>query len=211
MCGVFAFFTHGGKPNLDTLARIALVTQTRGRDAFGLAWVDSKGGVGSMKRPGSAADNMDMLDLVADARIIVGHCRFATNGTPADNRNNHPHRAGDGWIVHNGTIPGHREIAKHYGLKLRTACDSELIAKLVEHKPGELSERGEVLLRLLGYDMAVLGCWTDKLLVCRRGKPLSFSSTNRGCYIASLPIGLPGEPRSVKDNWAGCMTLKTAA
>lgn len=46
------------------------------------------------------------------ALALIGHCRWATHGSPADNRNNHPHPAGRGWIVHNGVVFNHGELAE---------------------------------------------------------------------------------------------------
>jgi hypothetical protein len=44
MCGIFGFLSKGGTgPNLARLRRIAAETETRGRHAFGLAWIDSRG------------------------------------------------------------------------------------------------------------------------------------------------------------------------
>jgi hypothetical protein len=41
---------------------------------------------------------------LADARMLIGHLRFATHGKPEENINNHPHPADGGWIVHNGVV-----------------------------------------------------------------------------------------------------------
>ena len=41
MCGIFGYIAkHGRGPDLARLRRIALETETRGRHAFGLAWLD---------------------------------------------------------------------------------------------------------------------------------------------------------------------------
>ena len=40
MCGIFGYIAkHGRGPDLARLRRIALETETRGRHAFGLAWL----------------------------------------------------------------------------------------------------------------------------------------------------------------------------
>ncbi len=44
MCGIFGFITNSEQgPDIHRLRRLALVTQTRGAHAFGLAWLDADG------------------------------------------------------------------------------------------------------------------------------------------------------------------------
>lgn len=65
-------------------------------------------------------------------RFILGHVRAATHGSPKRNENNHPHHSLGYWLVHNGVVNNHREIADRYILHLRTECDSEVLLKLVQ-------------------------------------------------------------------------------
>ena len=105
MCGIFGFITKDGRgPDLARLRRIATETQRRGHHAFLLAWLAADGGIHTFKRPGPATANLRRLDACQDALVVVGHCRWATHGRPEDNRNNHPHPAGCGWLVHNGVV-----------------------------------------------------------------------------------------------------------
>lgn len=105
MCGIFGFIAKDGAgPELTRLRRLALVTELRGEHAFGLAWLDADGALQTFKCPAAARDCLGALDRCRDARIVIGHCRYATHGSPADNRNNHPHPAGRGQLVHNGIV-----------------------------------------------------------------------------------------------------------
>ena len=54
--------------------------------------------------------------MAADARMLVGHCRWATQGDPSNNLNNHPHPADGGWIVHNGQLRNYAELVGGIGL-----------------------------------------------------------------------------------------------
>ena len=50
----------------------------------------------------TANEYLDELDRCSRAVVLIGHCRYATHGTPLDNRNNHPHVAGGGYYVIRG-------------------------------------------------------------------------------------------------------------
>ena len=87
MCGLFGFMTRDGSgPDINRLKRIAIETQSRGDHAFGLAWVDRDGRLHMFKRPGPAMANLDDIERCRDALVVVGHCRWATHGSPPDNR-----------------------------------------------------------------------------------------------------------------------------
>ena len=64
MCGIFGFVTSGGQgPDISRLRRIAVITQTRGDHAFGLAWLDADGDIDTFKRPGPAKSHLDELEI----------------------------------------------------------------------------------------------------------------------------------------------------
>lgn len=205
MCGLFGFISKaGGGPDLDRLRRIALETQTRGIHAFGLVWVTRDGKLNTFKRPGSAWDNLAELDRCKDALIVAGHCRYATHGDPADNRNNHPHRAGRGWLVHNGVVRNHAAIAKRYGLATETECDSEVLGLLMAKIPGSLHRRAAIGVDAADGPLALLGVWTRpaRLLLVRRGNPLWLGETRTGAYLGSLPGELPAGALPIPDGYA---------
>src|SRR5947208_1937574 len=83
MCGVFGFMSReGGRVNLQALARVAEVTQRRGPHAFGFAWIDRRGRLKCYKQTGRITDHLGLLAMAADARMLIGHCRWATQGNP---------------------------------------------------------------------------------------------------------------------------------
>ena len=202
MCGVFGFITRRGEgPDLERLKRIALITQQRGPHAFGFAWQTPDNRLATFKRPGAVADQLDNLDRCRGALAVIGHCRFATHGRPQDNRNNHPHRAGRGWLVHNGVVANYRHLTRRYRLLPQTECDSEVLGLLMARLPGALVRRAALTVRAADGQLALLGLWRNplRLLVVRDGKPLHFGETRDGCYFASLPVGLPGNVVPVTD------------
>ena len=169
--------------------------------AFGLAWLDDGGTIQTFKRPGAAQSHLNELERCQNAVVMVGHCRYATHGSPADNRNNHPHPAGAGQLVHNGVVLNHDAIVRHYGLRQRGVCDSEALGLLMARCPGTINQRAAWAANVAEGDLAMLGIWANRarLLVCRRGRPLHFSTGRGGYYFASLAEGLPGKAKMIAD------------
>jgi len=202
MCGVFGFITREGKgPDIARLRRLALVTQTRGMHAFGLAWLNPRGIIHTYKRQGPAQNYLADLEQCRNAVVLVGHCRYATHGSPTDNRNNHPHPAGRGELVHNGVVFNHAELARYYHLRPQSQCDSEVLGLLMSRCRGTINQRAAWTANQAVGDLATLGIWRNpaRLLVVRRGRPLCFGHDTDGYYFASLPDGLPGKVQSVVD------------
>jgi glutamine---fructose-6-phosphate transaminase (isomerizing) len=208
MCGVFGFIaTRNNGPDLSILRTIATVTETRGRHAFGLAWVDADGTQHTFKSPGAISRSLGVLDDLRHARVVIGHCRYATHGSPDDNINNHPHRAGRGVIVHNGVVGNYAALARSFDADLVSECDSEILGHIIARTPGSLGQRGTRMAERAVGDLTVLGVWTNpaRLLIVRHGNPLRFGATKGGFYFGSLPEGLP-EPEPFADNTAMVLT-----
>lgn len=210
MCGVFGFVTKNGRgPDLGRLRQLAVQTQQRGTHAFGLAWVNEDG-IDMFKRPGPATANLRDIDACQGARALIGHCRWATHGESSDNRNNHPHRAGAGWLVHNGVVRNHEALIRKFKLHPQTKCDSEVLGLLVSKFPGKIGMRAARSFKMAEGPLVVLGLWQNptRLLVVRNGNPLSFSHTADGVYFASLPYDLPGKVHTLKDRYVGVLTFE---
>ena len=203
MCGIFGFASNeGAGPDIGRLRRIALVTQTRGAHAFGFAWIDAEGDLHAFKQPGPASDALDELERVRGALMVIGHCRYATHGSPQDNRNNHPHATGSGLLVHNGVVKNDAALVRRYRLQRRGECDSETLGLLLARSSGTLAQRSAWMASQAVGVMAVLALWRRpaRLLVLRRGNPLCWGQSRAGYYFASLPEGLPGRPTGVIDH-----------
>jgi glucosamine 6-phosphate synthetase-like amidotransferase/phosphosugar isomerase protein len=213
MCGVFGFITRNGNgPDLGRLRRIAAQTQRRGHHAFGLAWLDAEGTIHTFKRPGPATANLGDLDACRGATVVIGHCRWATHGSPKNNRNNHPHPAGRGWFVHNGVVVNYRALLRRYRLQPKTECDSEVLGLLMARFAGSIGRRAMQTARAADGRMTMLGIWSNpaRLLVVRKDYPLSFGETAGGVYFASLPEDLPGAVMHVSDHYAGVLVSEGA-
>jgi glucosamine--fructose-6-phosphate aminotransferase (isomerizing) len=195
MCGVFGFVsTNGGKFSMASLRRIAFANQRRGRDAWGMAWIGNDGILKMHRSTGAIGDSLSELAMASDAKVLIGHTRYATQGCPLDNNNNHPHQADDGYIVHNGMIPHYRRIVREYGLAMTTDCDSEVLARLIEQSTAEnrLKQCIDATNIVQEYPLVMLGIWPDGTLsAIRDGNPLWTGTTNSGMYLSSLDE-LPG-------------------
>jgi glucosamine 6-phosphate synthetase-like amidotransferase/phosphosugar isomerase protein len=223
MCGVFGFVSrNNGRVDLKALQRVAQVTERRGPHAFGFAWIDRQGRLKCYKQTGRVSDHLGLLAMAADARMLIGHCRLATQGDPADNINNHPHPADGGWIVHNGQVRNYRRVVDDFGLFPVSACDSEVLGLLIEQGTGNVLDRCRDAVDVVAADdddgtlfarpqpLVLLGLWPrpDRLVAIRKGNPLHVSLTEQGYYLASLADGLPGKVLQFRDGAACLFTRK---
>jgi len=139
MCGVFGFagnLTRREWPLAHRLmVELAIASEERGTDAAGFAALTSGGELLWQRQPGPARDLFVGREFAALRRkhvvMAIGHTRLATTGAPAVNGNNHPHLAGDWALVHNGFIPLHEHKATVLGLRLKSQCDSEILAQVL--------------------------------------------------------------------------------
>jgi glucosamine 6-phosphate synthetase-like amidotransferase/phosphosugar isomerase protein len=170
---------------------------------------------GSRSDRSETCDGLSKADADIDGDAILtprsrGVCRWATHGAPEDNRNNHPHAAGQGWIVHNGQVLNYAKLVRQYGLVQRTECDSEVPGLLMARFRGSILQRARQAALAATRHLAILGIWRNpaRLLIVRDGKPLHFGQTRHGFYFASLPVGLPGKVRPVNDLYVGLITCE---
>jgi glucosamine--fructose-6-phosphate aminotransferase (isomerizing) len=203
MCGCFGFVAKKGREaSMPMLRKIARVTERRGRHAFGFSWIDRNGRLRMFKQSGKISDSLGLLSIARDARMLIGHCRYATQGDPANNLNNHPHPVDGGWFVHNGMLPDYQDLIRRQDLYPNTDCDSEVLGLLMEDADGSLADRMREAINATRYSpLVMLGLWgrPRRLLAARRGNPLSIGEHETGHYFASLPDGLPGDVEEVED------------
>ena len=207
MCGIFAFTSTGGLgPDLNYLADIAVVTESRGAQAFGFAWLNSDGVMRQYRQSGKLSANLDCLSMLEDAQMMIAHTRFSTHGNPDHNINNHPHPCDGGWIVHNGIIFNAAKLVADHKLRPSSECDSEVIGLLIEKfgRAGGLAGRmGRAINLTMDGPLATMGLWPHRggqFLWSRRGHPLHRGVVTHGKYYASLPEGLPGKVHALTDN-----------
>jgi glucosamine 6-phosphate synthetase-like amidotransferase/phosphosugar isomerase protein len=196
MCGIFGYVAKESEPvDLSILRRIAAITETRGPHAWGLAWVDGRGRMHNYKQQGRIVNALGLLAMAKGARMLIGHCRWATHGDPKNNLNNHPHDGGDAWVVHNGVIGHYQSIAERHDLAMRTDCDSEVLGLMLQKFGGKPMVRARrACEEAMGASpFATMMLWPDRLIAAKaNGQPLHVGETRGAYYIASLGFGLPG-------------------
>ena len=201
MCGIFGFVAKKNtRVNLSVLRAIATITESRGPHAWGIAWVDGAGKTRTYKQPGAITDSLALLAMAKDARLLIGHCRWATHGDPENNTNNHPHDGGDSWIVHNGVIGHYEAIAERHRLDLFTDCDSEVLGAMIRDFTGKPMARAKrACTEAMGDNpFAMMALWPDRLIAARaNNQPLHVGETKDSFYLASLAYGLPGFVRPI--------------
>jgi len=147
MCGVFGFtgkLTRRAQALAhQVMVELAIASEERGTDAAGYAALTASGELLWQRQPGPARLLFRGKGFAALQRrsvvMAIGHTRLATTGAPAVNGNNHPHLAGNlagggpAWaVVHNGFIPLHEHKAAALGLRLKSQCDSEILAQVLD-------------------------------------------------------------------------------
>lgn len=138
MCGIAGFCLSPNDHNINArkLARhLLLGIEERGKDATGAAWRNRHGDLVMQKRDWTATGFVPTLALDKQARLAILHTRMWTQGSPANNLNNHPIVAGDIIGVHNGTLSNDRDLLKmaaKHGYERRAEVDSEAIFAMLD-------------------------------------------------------------------------------
>ena len=141
MCGIYGFI---GKPTnynkvLEIVESLGIESEIRGIHATG--YYGLNGEPIYAKAPIKAShffktEDWKKLYNNNELSILVGHNRWATNGDPKNNENNHPFFTGRFGFVHNGTVGNvgkkDKENTKQFkmddlDITCRSECDSERI------------------------------------------------------------------------------------
>lgn len=192
MCGIFGWsgkVLPEAREAMRTFAdAIAVATKVRGPHATGVAVYE--GGKKSFvaKGPVSSDDfiRCPVWDrALARGQSVIGHCRYATHGSPADNRNNHPFEGGRYALIHNGVVLGYREMARREGVKLMTECDSEVILRVIEAEGGSPVAG---IQRFVDAAAKTSADYAVALLDREDGAIRLFRDDGRPCSVVKLPV-----------------------
>lgn len=147
MCGIAGYIVTKPKrirPGvLQGLSRQLLVEiESRGKDATGYAYVsDEDKHVYMAKAPVEASDFVDIKGHLLSREsvksmpsVMILHTRFATQGSPAQNNNNHPvySKLTGLCLVHNGWLLNEEDLVADFSLKKDAEVDTETYLRLIE-------------------------------------------------------------------------------
>lgn len=180
MCGIVGYIGQGYKNNvaevlLDGLSKL----EYRGYDSAGICLASEE--VLVYKDEGRVAHLRTLVDLEFDAKMGIGHTRWATHGKPSQ-INAHPHQSNNGrfTIVHNGVIENESELRATYlsDYKFVSDTDTEIIVALIE-KFVEEGEAVEVAIRHVmsllkgSYALGIIdGDMPDRMYAAKNKSPL---------------------------------------
>lgn len=206
MCGIVGYI--GKKEAQGILLSGLRRLEYRGYDSAGIVTLDAKGKGTLLREKGKVAE----LDkLVADNEtkdsIGIGHTRWATHGAPSE-RNAHPHKVGDIYLVHNGIIENYRDlktILEGQGYKFASDTDTEVLTALIDsiyqnQKTQNLLEAvSDALQTVVGaYGIAVFSIRNPReIIVARKGSPLIIGVGEDEVFIASDASALVGHTDQV--------------
>jgi glutamine---fructose-6-phosphate transaminase (isomerizing) len=182
VCGIVGYV--GPKSTQEVLLGGLRRLEYRGYDSAGIS-VISDGQLATRKKAGKL-DNL-VADIkahpIAEARIGIGHTRWATHGAPTD-QNAHPHLGGSAHklaLIHNGIIENFSELKQELldaGTSFASETDSEVAAHLIaqeyESSKDLVSAFGKVVNRLHGaFTILVIHeDFPDLILAARKNAPL---------------------------------------
>jgi len=136
MCGIAGFCltpedcytTNQGKLAGDML----LAIEHRGQDATGSAWINPRSKKRTILKHAMPAHKY--IKTVAGhlcAQTAILHTRWATQGTPHNNNNNHPIPRGRILLTHNGHIANDKDLFRQLRVKRHGLVDSEAVTALL--------------------------------------------------------------------------------
>ena len=203
MCGIIGIV--GKRPVTERLVRGLQRLEYRGYDSAGVA-ISGDGVLKRSRAKGKIAALRDKLKASPiDAHTGIAHTRWATHGVPEE-RNAHPHQAGDVAIVHNGIIENFQALRAELeakGAYFESETDSETIAQLLsaEMKAGAdpVTAFRTVLPRLTGaFAIAAIFAGDEQLMIgARQGSPLVLGHGTGEMFLGSDAVALAPYTRQV--------------
>ena len=190
MCGIVGYL---GPKNAQTVLTNGLKRlEYRGYDSAGVVTVDKDGKATLARAKGKVVELERAIETSpTEDGVGIGHTRWATHGIPAE-RNAHPHRAGDIYLVHNGIIENYKELKQELkDHEFISDTDSEVLAVLINSLYDEktlLADAVSQALKLVSgtYGIAVVSTrQPDEVVVARSGSPLIIGVSETETLIAS--------------------------
>lgn len=194
MCGIVGYL--GERDAVPVIINGLKRLEYRGYDSAGISVLDENG-LKLVKCKGKVSDlEAKMNGGLGQARIGIGHTRWATHGEPND-INAHPHssNSGDLVLIHNGIIENYASIKKALttrGFSFESETDTEVLVNLIEdiRLAEDISLEKAVRIALnqvIGaYSIAVFDKNnSDEIVVAKKGSPLVVGIGEDEFFVAS--------------------------
>jgi len=193
MCGIVAYV--GQQEAYPIILKGLKRLEYRGYDSAGVALLN--GEINLYKKQGKVS-NLEAFakDKPLDAKVGIGHTRWATHGAPND-QNAHPHTSGDSTlaIIHNGIIENYDSLKKELikrGHEFKSETDTEVLIHLIEDIRKSESIGLEEAVRIALNE--VIGAYAiviidknspNKLIAAKNSSPLVIGIGKEEFFIAS--------------------------
>lgn len=191
MCGIVGYLgpQEPKKIIIDGLKKL----EYRGYDSAGIAVIHD----GKTKRIRAQGKLKNLEEKIQsesfNGHLGIGHTRWATHGAPNE-RNAHPHQAGEISIVHNGIIENYLEIKAELikkGTEIKSDTDSELVAHLIwddiQKTQNLLQSVKNILNKIVGA-FSILVMWEkspNELIAFKDGPPLIVGLGEKEFFVVS--------------------------
>jgi glucosamine--fructose-6-phosphate aminotransferase (isomerizing) len=191
MCGIVGYLGPQEPKNIiiDGLKKL----EYRGYDSAGIAVIHD----GKTKRVRAQGKLKNLEEKIIsenfNGRLGIGHTRWATHGAPNE-RNAHPHQAGEISLVHNGIIENYLEIKAELlkmGTEIKSDTDSELVAHLIwndiQKTQNLLQSVKNILDKIVGA-FSILVMWEkspNELIAFKDGPPLIVGLGENETFVVS--------------------------
>jgi len=198
MCGIAGFCLNKDEHINARRVSMSLLNQivSRGEDATGAAWVQSnkaskKATIAVSKAPVPAyAFDPYLKQMPSGAKRVILHTRWATQGSPENNLNNHPIVSGRIVGVHNGVLSNDNAVFDYFREARKAQVDSEAAFALLNRTT---YAPYDVLRSLKGRAaLAWLDARDKRDLHLARvdGSPLAVGSTHGGSlfFASTMPL-----------------------
>ncbi len=204
MCGIVGYI--GDKDAREVLVEGLKRLEYRGYDSAGVALL-ANNRIDVLKTPGKVTKLEEMVSGVQQAKIGIGHTRWATHGEPTT-VNAHPHMdcTGNIAIIHNGIIENHSALKTKLtslGHTFRSQTDTEALVHLIEEFYSRTNNL-EMAVRFALKDVdgtfglvVMAASEPDILVAARRGSPLVIGLGESENLIASDASALIRHTRNV--------------
>ncbi|MDB5162046.1 MAG: glmS [Candidatus Saccharibacteria bacterium] len=215
MCGIVGYV--GTREAQGILTGGLRRLEYRGYDSAGIITMNTDGDATLLRAKGKVSElDTKLRESKTVDTIGIGHTRWATHGIPSE-RNAHPQKAGDIYLVHNGIIENYKEIkAELKNHKFTSDTDTEVLAALIDSLYDDDTELidavAQALKLVIGtYGIAVVSVRKpNEIVVARAGSPLIIGVGDNETIIASDASALVGHTNQAIYLNDGEMALCTA-